>query len=241
MKELGGIPFVFPGVKNIKCFFGTAWTGNFACLSLGQESEPNAQTKVAKRRKLLMESLGIKAWSEVFQVHKDNFVQAKKADASHLIEADGHHTDEQGLGLSIKTADCQPILLTDINGKAVAALHVGWRGNLINFIDKAVKEFSAKYSLRVEDIMAVRGPSLGPQVAEFVNFEKEWPEKFNIWFNESSKTMDLWGLSRHQLKEAGLNPRNIFSLDLCTLSMPDYFFSHRQGHKGRQISIIFKE
>jgi copper oxidase (laccase) domain-containing protein len=54
--------------------------------------------------------------------------------------------------------------------------------------------------------------------------------------------MDLWQLTRDQLTEAGLFPKNIFALDLCTHSMEEWFFSYRRNNTcGRQASIIWME
>ena len=77
---------------------------------------------------------------------------------------------------------------------------------------------------------------------EFVNFDKEWGPQFVPWFDEESRTMDLWGLTRHQLVQAGIPARNIFGLDICTASNNDQFFSYRCARaSGRQASIIWIE
>ena len=72
----------------------------------------------------------------------------------------------------------------------------------------------------------MRGPSLGPQRSEFVNYGKEWGPDFANWFNARDKTMNLWRLTRDQLLEAA--------------SMPDSFFSYRRdGICGRQANVIW--
>ena len=86
----------------------------------------------------------------------------------------------------------------------------------------------------------MRGPSLGPQRSEFVNYDEEWGPDFANWFNARDKTMNLWRLTRDQLLEAGLPDEGIFGLDLCTASMPDSFFSYRRdGICGRQANVIW--
>ena len=48
-------------------------------------------------------------------------------------------TDKPGLGLLIKQADCQAVILVAPD-KAIANLHVGWRGNVANICpEKAFK------------------------------------------------------------------------------------------------------
>ena len=51
--------------------------------------------------------------------------------------------------------------------------------------------------------------------------------------------MDLWGLTRRQLQQAGLPERQIYGLDLCTASNNGQFFSYRREKRsGRQASLI---
>jgi len=127
-----------------------------------------------------------------------------------------------------------------MTGPVVAALHVGWRGNAADFPGSGVARFCARYGLDPGEVLAVRGPSLGPTAAEFTNFESEFGEDFRPWYDPATRTMDLWGLTRHQLEQAGIRPRNIFAVDLCTHTMSDWFFSYRRAKvTGRQASVIW--
>lgn len=122
------------------------------------------------------------------------------------------------------------------------ALHVGWRGNRNDFILEAVSKFCEKYRLNAKDLLAVRGPSLGPKEAQFVNFDTEWGATYAAWFNIQEQTLDLWELTRHQLRQAGLLQENIHGLDFCTKTMHKQYFSHRQDNQtGRQASLIWFE
>lgn len=235
------IPFAFPGVPGVRCAFGTARTGSLSLVTSKAGAEQDAARTA---RKNFLRGLGLSAWLELQQVHGDLCVEAEfpsDPDLPPAIEADGHYTDKTGLGLAIKTADCQPILLTSTTGSAIAALHAGWRGNVINFPASGVQTFCQAYGLMPSEVLAVRGPSLGPGEAEFVNFGEEWGRDFLPWFDTSRQTMDLWSLTRHQMMEAGVLPQNIFSIDLCTKSLPELFFSYRRKDSGRQVSIIWKE
>ena len=155
-------------------------------------------------------------------------------------KGDGLATDKPGIGLIIKTADCQPVLVAHKGGRHIAAFHIGWRGNRLRFLQSGIAGFCGRYGLDARDLLAVRGPSLGPQRSEFVNYGKEWGPDFANWFNARDKTMNLWRLTRDQLLEAGLPDEGIFGLDLCTASMPDSFFSYRRdGICGRQANVIW--
>ncbi len=233
------IPFAFPGVPSVGCAFACAPAGTF---SIGLAPDDKAKAEATATRKRVLGQLGLDRWVELQQVHRSDMIvdpAPTPLEAVSDIRSDGSCTRAKGVALAIKTADCQPILMTNREGTAIAALHAGWRGNAMNFSASGLKRFCTAYGLHPSDVLAVRGPSLGPGAAEFVNFHKEWPSEFRPWFNEERKTMDLWALTRHQLTEAGMAPENIFSLDLCTHSLPDLLFSHRRGHLGRQASLIW--
>ncbi len=160
-------------------------------------------------------------------------------DPENLDDADGLYTLSPHTGLIIKTADCQPILFAREDGKAVAGLHVGWRGNAINFPGTAVKELCRLFSCTAKSLRAVRGPSLGPAASEFINFSKEWPSEFARWYNADTCTVNLWQLTRQQLIDAGMDSDSIYSIDMCTYDMEDYFFSYRRKDPERHINVIW--
>lgn len=235
--QAGVIPFAFPGIPHIRCAFTTRATGNLSLYRATLGEEDRAETLAARRA--LQHVLGVEDWTEVQQVHGDEFLinpEPTPWDQNPVLEADGHATNKKRHALWVKTADCQPILLGHPSGP-VAAVHAGWRGNVLQFPESAVSAFCAAYSLDPAEVVAVRGPSLG--YAEFVNFNSEWPIAFAPWFNQETSRMDLWSLTRRQLCQAGLKPGNVYSLDLCTYSLNSLFFSHRKGDTGRQGAFIW--
>ena len=240
------IDFAFPGVPGVRCVFQTRQSGNscgaWSCGNISLEVGDDPASAISNRRQIAPD-LGLTEWAELKQVHGDRiaFEPVPQApDTAPVDEGDGLATARAGLGLVIKTADCQPVLIAHRLGHHVAALHVGWRGNRIGFIASGIRAFCHRYGLAPRDLLAVRGPSLGPALSEFVNFEGEWGDDFRHWFNQRDRTMNLWGLTRTQLEAAGLASENIFSLDLCTHSLVDSFFSYRRERTtGRQASVIW--
>lgn len=240
------IPFVFPGLPQVRCAFQTRVGGyshgayGGGNLSFVTKDERKA---VEANRADLHQVLGLEHIAELSQVHGDifHFEPAPVGIAqAPSLEGDGFATSSARMGLMIKTADCQPILLAHSSGTCVAALHVGWRGNRINFPATAVQAFCRHYEVQASEILAVRGPSLGPRMAEFVNFTAEWNDSFSPWYDAKARTMDLWGLTRFQLEQAGLLPAHIYGVDLCTQTMHEHFFSYRQEKEsGRQGSVIW--
>lgn len=225
------------------------WSGGNISFNAGDDP---AATRAARAALLAcLRPRGLETWAEVRQVHGDALADEPPAPPPAALpdyrmkgapEADGMLTSMPGRGLLIKTADCQPVLLAHRSGRHVAALHVGWRGNRCDFPGSGVRRFCALRGLDPADVFAVRGPSLGPGAAEFVNFTREWGESFRPWLDAATMRMDLWSLTRSQLERAGVPPRQIFGLDICTSLNADRFFSHRRDPRsGRQASLIWIE
>jgi YfiH family protein len=69
-------------------------------------------------------------------------------------------TGQPGILLSIRTADCLPILLVDARHGAVAAIHCGWRGALAGIVENSVVEMRRAFESRPEELLAAMGPSI---------------------------------------------------------------------------------
>ncbi len=69
-------------------------------------------------------------------------------------------TTEAGILLSVRTADCLPVLLADPRRRAVGAVHAGWRGALGRIVEKSTGEMRRVYDSNPEDMVAVLGPSI---------------------------------------------------------------------------------
>ena len=65
--------------------------------------------------------------AELRQIHSAAVLFADRAGLTG--EGDALITDSPGLALSIRTADCYPILLADSVTRSVAAAHAGWARN----------------------------------------------------------------------------------------------------------------
>lgn len=229
------IPFAFPGIPGVRCLFSTRHAGDM--LLSGDDAEA-----AKANRKRFMDSAGFAVWAETRQVHRDALVRAAGGAlpyGNEVEEADGLFTVDKGVGLIVKTADCQPLLIAREDGGAVAGLHVGWRGNAMRFPVTALARLCREFDCESRHLAVVRGPSLGPTAAEFVNFKQEWPSGFTPWFDRPTRTMNLWALTRSQLERAGVRADRIFSLDLCTRDMPELFFSHRRQDAGRQVNVVW--
>jgi len=69
-------------------------------------------------------------------------------------------TNQAGILLSVRTADCLPVLLVDPKRRVVAAVHAGWRGALARILEKTVGEMRRVFCSEPRSLLAVLGPSI---------------------------------------------------------------------------------
>ncbi len=150
-------------------------------------------------------------------------------------------TDRPGIVLTIRVADCVPILLYDPEAKVVAVVHAGWKGTLVGIAGIAVGQMCRAFGAQEARIRAGIGPSIGPccfevgsEVAEL--FHQAFTGSTNYMTRRAGSTyLDLKQANHAQLVGSGLVPQHIETGDFCTACRSDVFFSHRreQGKTGR--------
>lgn len=82
-------------------------------------------------------------------------------ESSESSSGDAMVTAEPRILLSIRTADCLPVLLADVRLRVVAAVHAGWRGALARVIAKTVGEMRRIFGSAPKDLLAALGPAIG--------------------------------------------------------------------------------
>lgn len=206
----------------------------YSSLNVGGGSG-DCKEKIAKNRSIVQKSLGVASLISCLQVHGDN---VKDVSELTLEEGcDGMITKEKNQALMIKHADCQAAIFFDPVNKIIANVHSGWRGNVQNIYAKTVEKMQAMGSLP-QDLIVCISPSLGPERAEFVNFETEFP--FSFWaFQIRLNYFDLWEISRSQLEEAGVPSGQIEIAGICTYDNPADFYSYRRDKvTGRNATVV---
>jgi polyphenol oxidase len=187
----------------------------------------------------------------VRQVHGDGILVIKEPDfripEGKLPEYDGIITNQTGIAVGIKTADCVPVLIVDRIKRIVGVVHAGWRGTALKIAAKAVMRFREDFLSATEDMIAAIGPSIGPccyqvdaQVVRAMGPDGGTDSYFRACKEDGRWMLDLPSLNRRHLLEAGLNPENIEMSGLCTSCLPDLFYSHRgeSGKTGRQLNFL---
>jgi len=179
--------------------------------------------------------------------HSADVLLVTAADRGRVVgQGDAMITADAGVYLSMRFADCTPILLHDPERRAVGLAHAGWRGTVKNVAKSVVQAMVDRLGCSPQNITAVIGPAIGPccyQVGEDVIqaveavFPHESPSDNNSQLfsrrNGHYAYFDMWEANRRQLKTAGVGQTVLSSL--CTACRTDHFFSHRaeRGKTGR--------
>jgi len=173
------------------------------------------------------------------QTHSNKVIHTKDWHAD--IEADACYSDCINDVCIIMTADCLPLLICDIDGREVAAIHAGWRGLANNIIEQTVSRFKSDN----KNLLVWLGPAIGPDAFEvgqdvFDRFTERDPQAKSAFKATSDIHFlaDIYQLARQQLYQLGIE--NIFGGQRCTLNEPSDFFSFRRdGQTGRMASMIW--
>ena len=153
-----------------------------------------------------------------------------------LGHADALITRQPGLFLTMRFADCVPLLFFDPVSRSVGLAHAGWRGVMQNVMGAVVQAMQTRFGAHPADIRVVIGPSIGPccyQVGEDVRRAARAAfGEADLLFDHRADGMyfNLWQANARQARSAGVTRLTIAGL--CTACHTDEFFSHR-AEKGR--------
>jgi len=172
------------------------------------------------------------AMARLTQIHSDVVLVAREPGCAG--EGDALVTVQPRLSISIRTADCVPILLVDRETRSIAAIHAGWRGTAARVVAATLKRMHVEFGTEPRNILAAIGPGIGPCCYQI---GIDVAGQFGM--QEAGK-LDLAVENQNQLIAAGLEPASIELVGGCTFCHPAQFFSWRRDHDraGRMISFI---
>src|SRR5258708_110438 len=96
--------------------------------------------------------------ADVRIVHNQQEAEPKPGGLGDDVYCDALVSNTPQILLSVKTADCVPILLGDSKSGAFAAVHAGWRGTSASIVLTAIRQLQREYGTRAPDLRAAIGP-----------------------------------------------------------------------------------
>lgn len=254
---LSQIPFILHGFSTK---LGGVSSGIFESMNFGSDSSQlmDTPTNIEENYRRIADSIGFDVNSIVVskQVHKTNILKVTQADKGKGLfiprdydEIDGMITNQPGITLVTKYADCVPLYMVDTKQKAIGLTHSGWRGTVGKIGKLTIEEMEQHYGSNPKDIIAVVGPSIcmecfeiGEEVAtEFIKaFGEENKDKLLFKKSSGKYHCNLWAANRQVFLEAGLHPEHIHVSGVCTSCHSDLLFSHRktQGKRGSLAAFL---
>jgi YfiH family protein len=212
--------------------------------SLGPANSPNPMVQINRVR--FVAAVGAPGWPiiKLKQVHSGIVVDVDDTSAaSEAVEGDAAVTSLRGIMLGVQTADCVPILIAEMEGRAIAAVHAGWRGTAARIAENAVARLVEKFQVDPKNLTAAIGPHIGvccyeigeevvdamPDTAS-IERRPEWPKPH----------LNLSHANREQLLKTGIPESQLDISSLCTKCRADLLHSFRRDGKrmGHLLSII---
>ncbi len=165
------------------------------------------------------------------------------------MEADGafllRRSEAPTIVPAVRTADCVPVLMSAADGRAVAAIHAGWRGTAAGIARSAVSRFEAA-GIPCRELIVALGPAIsgccyevGPEVPAALAASGARSAEVGPT-GEGRALVDLRAALREQLASAGVPDGSIHYAPWCTRCRADLFHSYRADgqNAGRMIAVI---
>lgn len=195
---------------------------------------------VSRSYQVLCSVLGVEkgALRTMRQVHGDSVTVLHRGEAyPEEREADALITDDPGVILGVRIADCCAVLMYDPRRNVVAACHSGWRGSVQRIAVKVVTSMQARFGTLPSDIRVWLSPCasgrryrVGDDVATLLP-RSSVPLDDGGWLYDNKAEISC------QLREVGV--QNIVTDGRCTIEDERFHSYRRMGvQSGRTLAII---
>jgi YfiH family protein len=181
-------------------------------------------------------------WIE--QVHGKKVIQLPINRSSN--EADACYSKDKNVICAVRTADCLPILMTDIKGTFVSAIHAGWRGLGMGIIESSINKINSP-----NDLIVWLGPCISQENFEVgrdvYKFFYKYDKKSISAFIEKPNGKFILSLTKAaEIKLKGLGVPFIYgngiTQNFCTFNDVNNFYSYRRDSlTGRMVSLVWME
>lgn len=195
-------------------------------------------------RILKVSDISLDSIAQIRQIHSSQVIIIDRPSDGEF-NGDAMITNQPGINLLMRFADCVPIIFFDPRVQAVGIAHAGWKGTVKQVAKHTILKMNQEFGTKPEDLIAGIGPSIGPdhyEVGEDVisevkeTFPEHWTEL--LVSSSSGVKFDLW--KANQLLILGAGVKKIEISEICTACNTSEWFSHRaeSGKTGRFAAIV---
>lgn len=179
-------------------------------------------------------------WTWLEQVHGASVVRVLEPGQHAGARADAAVTTRHETPVCVQTADCVPLLLVGTAG--VAAVHAGWRGLLEGVVAGAAAEL--RDATGSADLVAWRGPCIGPECYEFGAddlraVERRFGASVVGRTRQGAAALDLRAAVAAACAEEGIAV--VGADDRCTACAPDMWSHRARVDAGRHTLVAWLE
>ena len=207
LEERGGLKYFVPGNIKAAAAFATRLGGvsgggedsPLYNLNLGFKKKYDTDENVRKNYDIIADAVGFSVNNIIYahQKHTDNilvcgenFLRDNKNNMLPLPEDyiyDAMVTDIPGILLTVRIADCAPVLFWDEEHNAVGAAHCGWRGTLNKLQVRTALKMREIYGTSLRDLKVAIGPCISKCCYEvsgefYEDFVNTLGERVKIYF-----------------------------------------------------------
>jgi len=182
------------------------------------------------------------------QTHGIQAVKVATQDTIHnkkilFTEGDALYTEDAGLLLCIRTADCLPVFFKAecMEGNrskfVVGIIHAGWRGLYNGIIEHTLTKITQTSNVNRIDLfmgpcIGAKAYEVGEEVADLFPLKEKISENKYLLDLRTNAELKIQNISNLQVH---LN-KNIFNG--CTFNENNLYFSHRKQDTARNLNII---
>ncbi len=191
--------------------------------------------------------LNVEALLLMNQIHSTKIILDDGRNDYRNIDADGIISTRKNIAIGILTADCVPVLITNLKGTFIAGLHCGWRGSANGIVQEFVNIIKTNL-FNIGDLYAILGPSISQKNYEvskelyqiFCKLDHNYNHLFLKSTNKGCFYFDLQQFVALELGKIGVivipSPTN-----QCSYDNKNYFSWRRSSgvEKRRILSTIY--
>lgn len=167
--------------------------------------------------------------------------ESQHSAADHEIEADGLFCQQSGQVITVRTADCLPVLFGGMGrSPVVCAVHAGWRGLTAGILRQTV-DLLIGLEVNLSSVRVAIGPAIssgnfevGPEVLEAFKSSTLGLTSDELLHVASKGRADRWHIDSQtaaalSLCNLGVAPENIEVLRVCTFKTTGLNSYRREG------------